>query len=641
MLQSDEAFTSKFRAAVHVDTRPQPTKMSHHCPFCRSAENQGVCDNDSLCSKISNLNPCDPCRRLAELDIQIIKARETVREMQREAQRLKSDMNCSHDHLIHRLPPEISSNIFQLCVSREPSVDARYTQVALSSVCQKWRQIAHTTPQLWTTVFLLLTQRNALSVPSWAQEWIDRSGQLPLSIGLFVKREGNRDYYINRDVIAVINKCSSRWRDLTYQGPPSSLTYLVGDSQGASQLQTLKLHISRYERASQFKLGDFRPTPTTLEISEVDLKSVIIEWNNITHVQAGGFTIDECWELFRIAPQMTHCVLLAFLTYQGPPSSLTYLVGDSQGASQLQTLKLHISRYERASQFKLGDFRPTPTTLEISEVDLKSVIIEWNNITHVQAGGFTIDECWELFRIAPQMTHCVLLAVRKPHDQVPMPHTPILHPTLQVLELDRVCHLFSDHVSLPSLQSYTCHVDGGHFETESLISLSLRSSCSLQTLVLSGVKFDVADLVKLSRVTPDLRHLDLALYYEYGADVNVMERIFHRFSNAFSITSTDSETNHAFFPQLQSMAFTGVMPLDYKLVLDIFGSPSDLQNLHRRPLRALTLSSTKSQQKNPIDKDTLSRMLLLIAQGIELKIQQEYYGIDILQQSIEFHARRE
>ncbi|KAF8956456.1 hypothetical protein BDZ97DRAFT_187768 [Flammula alnicola] len=516
--------------------------MSYHCPFCRSTETHGVYDNASLCSKNLNLNPCDPCKRLAELEIQIIKARETLLEMQREAQRLKSEMNYNHDHLIHRLPPEISSDIFQLCIPREM---AGFAPVTLSSVCQKWRQIAHATPQLWTTIVFSdgLQYHDELSVSRLVQEWIDRSGQLPLSIVLFVKlKDGS--CYVNQDVIAVINQCSSRWRDLIYEGSPYSLRYLVGDSQGASQLQNLKLHVG------------------------------VAHW-----------------------------------------------------------------------PFKLGDFKPAPTTLEIAGFDLKSVVIEWNNITHMQASPIYVDDCWELFRIAPRMTHCVLRGVleSKARNPFPRPNTPILHPTLQALELSirsDVFDLFHKNVSLPSLQSYTCDVHGDRLETESLISLFLRSSCSLQTLALSDVKLDVADLVKLSRVTPDLRHLGLASYYRYPG---ITESIFHRFSNASIITSTDSETNHALFPQLQSITYNGALPRprDWKLVPDIFGSPSDVHNTHRRPLRSLTLSSPLvSRQKNDliIDKDTLSRMLSLVARGIKLKIEQENPRVDVLQQSIEFHA---
>ncbi|KAF8971935.1 hypothetical protein BDZ97DRAFT_2071102 [Flammula alnicola] len=459
--------------------------MSHHCPFCGSMEKRGVYDNASFCSKISNLNPCDPCKRLAELDIQIIKARETLLEMRREARRLKSEMNFSHDHLIHQLPPEISSYIFQLCIPREMNRKARRAPVAL--------------------------------IPFGAG-WIDRSGRLPLSIGLFAKSHHDWAYTINPDVIGVINQCSSRWRDLTYCGPSSLLSYLVGDLQGAAQLQTLTLQV---------------------------------DWT------------------------------------------------------------------ESAGQFKLGDFKPTPTTLEIRGLGPKSVVIEWNNITHMQAGNISVDDCWELFRIAPRMTHCVLQGLLRAHDRFPTPHTLILHAMLQVLELsiDDVFHLFLNNISLPFLKSFTGNAHGRHLESESLISLFSRSSCSLQTLALTH-------------------------YYKSGPDV--MEHIFCRFSNAFIITSTNSETNQAFFPQLQSMTFKGAMPLDWTLVPDIFGSPSDVYNFRRRPLRSLTLRQVDRHPKDDpiiIDKDSLSRMLLLIKEGIKLKIKGIYPRIDILQQSIEFHVR--
>ncbi|KAF8961891.1 hypothetical protein BDZ97DRAFT_2027891 [Flammula alnicola] len=468
-------------------TRPQPTTMSHHCPFCGSMENQGVYDNDSLCSKFSNLNLCDPCKRLAELEIQIIKARESLLEMQREARRLKSEMNYSRHHLlIHQLPPKILSNIFQLCIPHEMSSNSRRAPFALSCVCQKWQQIAHTTPQLWTTIFFSLGHHSNLSESHWAQVWIDRSAQLPLSIGLVIKSSvaNSWDYTVNLDVIAVINRCSSRWQDLTYEGPSSSLSYLVGDSQGASQLQTLKL-------------------------------DVYVTWQ-----------------------------------YKG--------------------------------QFKLGDFKPTPTTLKITYIDLKSVVIEWNNITHVQGCCISLDDCWELFRITPRMTHCQLQDVLHLQDSFSRPHTPILHPTLQVLELSiasNAFHCFRDNVSLPSLQSfsYTSNrrdVRDDYLEIETAISLFVRSSCSLQMLALLCMKLDIADLVDLSRVMPGLHHLELAL--SSTGHAAAMERIFRGFSTdstASIVTDIDTETEQVIFPQLQSMKIEGTMPLDWKLVPDIFGSP--------------------------------------------------------------------
>ncbi|KAF8956451.1 hypothetical protein BDZ97DRAFT_1851594, partial [Flammula alnicola] len=55
----------------------------------------------------------------------------------------------------------------------------------------------------------------------------------------------------------------------------------------------------------------------------------------------------------------------------------------------------------------------------------------------MQARHISADDCWELFRIAPRMTHCQLEDVlnSKGLDPFPRPQIPILHPTLQVLEM--------------------------------------------------------------------------------------------------------------------------------------------------------------------------------------------------------------
>ncbi|KAF8961892.1 hypothetical protein BDZ97DRAFT_1827613 [Flammula alnicola] len=235
--------------------------------------------------------------------------------------------------------------------------------------------------------------------------------------------------------------------------------------------------------------------------------------------------------------------------------------------------------------------------LEISRLRLKSVVIEWNNLTHVKTIHLHIDECWELFRRAPRMTHCLLEDIRESqlHDQFPMPRTPILHPTLQVLELVpaityRLDKLFLDNTPQSRIAFF-------------------RSSCSLQKLSLLDVKLDDTDLVDLSRVTPELRHLKLELY-ECGADFT--KRMFRRFSETFNVSGHDAEIQQTFFPQLQSMAFQGTMPPDWK-------AP------YCDPMI--------------IDEDALRRMLLLVEQGTELRIEDMSTDKDVLQRSIEFYAR--
>ncbi|KAF8955454.1 hypothetical protein BDZ97DRAFT_290081 [Flammula alnicola] len=95
--------------------------------------------------------------------------------------------NASHEQLIHQMPPEILSAIFQSS-GMQDFIDQDFTfkssktllsaPLILSSVYQKWRHIAHATPRLWTSLPFYRRPRNVHLLPQLAQEWtrIGRSG---------------------------------------------------------------------------------------------------------------------------------------------------------------------------------------------------------------------------------------------------------------------------------------------------------------------------------------------------------------------------------------------------------------------------------------------------------------------------------
>ncbi|KAF8970167.1 hypothetical protein BDZ97DRAFT_1754169 [Flammula alnicola] len=448
--------------------------------------------------------------------------------------------------------PNASRNfreIFHLCIPEGfLDQDIAYvnpTPLILSSVCETWRRIAHATPQLWTSLPLHIGPRNAHLLPQLAQEWIDRSGQLPLSINLCVNTPDHLPDTLVHRLIAVVNEYSTRWTYLRFRGSSKFLSMIIGSSQGAPQLQTLKLHS-----------------------------------------REGGI-------------------------------------------------------------FKLGDFKPTPTKVEMTYLLLGSVNIEWNNLTHVKAGNLSIGECLELLRRAPQMTHCMLWNVRGRRTHAPIYDNPILHTSLQHLELD-ACSFSSDfleNVSLPSLKSYSSHLETSQLPTEGLVSFLFRSSCSLETLCLMWVRATGTDLDHLFRATPALSYLKLILSPE--CDLDVAENFLLRFSQPAIPSSTSMEPGESFLPRLQSIIFRAKKRFDWKLVLDVFGPSDDIDIPHRRPLRSGTflLFPDRSQPgKYPmiIDKDTLQKILLLVDMGIKLQIQDMSQFNDqdlcIIQRSIKFHG---
>ena len=100
---------------------------------------------------------------------------------------------------VHRLPPEILTQIFELCAGEEPllSPDRNPAIVSLTQVCGRWRQTALSVPQLWCCVSLVLGIEWFMNVggtiPSWrklnhlgfmAELFTERSKTAPLSLVL-------------------------------------------------------------------------------------------------------------------------------------------------------------------------------------------------------------------------------------------------------------------------------------------------------------------------------------------------------------------------------------------------------------------------------------------------------------------------
>lgn len=121
-----------------------------------------------------------------------------VQELEHELRVLKANINEDHD-LLRQLPLEIIDLIFTLCLPPCPTLD-NYDKPAswcnegtvyqlnfiqhfrLGSICRLWRTILYSDPRYWNVFYLSLTTTSRPSCVAVFEEWIGRSGDLPLSI---------------------------------------------------------------------------------------------------------------------------------------------------------------------------------------------------------------------------------------------------------------------------------------------------------------------------------------------------------------------------------------------------------------------------------------------------------------------------
>ncbi|CAA7270684.1 unnamed protein product [Cyclocybe aegerita] len=133
---------------------------------------------------------CFPCQRFRNLDSQLEKAKQLVARLAFEKEATKSAINAAHDPITGRLPIELTTRIFALAMSGWnylPSfMDSKRNTVRppllFGAICRRWREIAWLTPSLWTEVDICLSPGNAMHRGTLLDEWIRRSGQLPLLI---------------------------------------------------------------------------------------------------------------------------------------------------------------------------------------------------------------------------------------------------------------------------------------------------------------------------------------------------------------------------------------------------------------------------------------------------------------------------
>lgn len=262
--------------------------------------------------------------RLKNLQTQIQKAQNVLITLISHHQIVLAEVDSVHKAFVHKLTAETMSAIFQFCMPIMPekgcrslSAAERSAPLVLGSVCKRWRQTAWSTPRLWSLIVICLDSPKLPRNLSIVKDWLKRSGDLPLSIGVygayrkFRSRSGSATLSILFNIIDVFNQYSSRWYHLDLSIPAVCFSRFHGSADAVPPLCVLRLYASdRTANAHiRFCVQNGKPSPEkVMLISRTSLNSVDIQWNNVTQVDV-DFQIDDCFELLKQAYKLKHCRL--------------------------------------------------------------------------------------------------------------------------------------------------------------------------------------------------------------------------------------------------------------------------------------------------------------------------------------------
>ncbi|KAJ6561605.1 hypothetical protein B0H19DRAFT_1142190 [Mycena capillaripes] len=152
----------------------------------------------------------------------------SLTDLGNQCERLRESID-AHQALVslaRRLPEDVIREIFLACLPRSgnPVMSAREAPLLLGQVCARWRKILLRTPQLWTSVHVVVPNSARLQQMSVAVEtWLTRSSVLPLSITLAVSAACESGSDNVATMIDVLASFSSRWKHVKLTLSPRTI----------------------------------------------------------------------------------------------------------------------------------------------------------------------------------------------------------------------------------------------------------------------------------------------------------------------------------------------------------------------------------------------------------------------------------
>ncbi|KAH9478363.1 hypothetical protein JR316_0008817 [Psilocybe cubensis] len=315
--------------------------------------------NDSTINELRKLLS-EPSKQLEDIKLEIKRL---------EAKQLEIEEYVRSFHRIlapiRRVPYDILRTIFEHCLPthRNPTMSGNEAPMLLTHVCRTWRSIAHQSPRLWAHIYVpfrnvtkgydnnegfddpLIPQQQMVSVLQnrcyAVQEWLSRSGDLPLSISVMYEQgspfvrfvTGNTNSSSIDNLVKMLLRTlllfSPRWRSLEIVLPDN----IHRDFEDMLSTHTLPLLLRlRLSIISQRLLNaPFRPSPSKNLLRAPNLKYLSLEGPkhnitqlispthtsqsltggniSITHVSLSRCGLDTCIVLFKGYPTLIQCDL--------------------------------------------------------------------------------------------------------------------------------------------------------------------------------------------------------------------------------------------------------------------------------------------------------------------------------------------
>ena len=286
--------------------------------------------NSNLCThtETHSVPNCAVCSKLKALDGNIAETRRAMEDAFEQRSVYLQVVNRACDP-IQRLPAEVASSIFVLCLSCLPSLDMvdvtletvqnnialQAMQFLLGSVCRHWRKVVWSTPDLWNILWLQISDRTTVTHSQMVADWLRRSGQLPLYISVFSPRSSTpalkpARVSTHNDIIDTLCHYTDRMKVLHLSLPSPLLARFTNNrnlfASSNRILEQLFIELRQSDLCPllfPFDLGG-DPCLTHLSIRRINRRAINIRWDNLTFLEAPGLFNYDALAILQLAPKL-------------------------------------------------------------------------------------------------------------------------------------------------------------------------------------------------------------------------------------------------------------------------------------------------------------------------------------------------
>lgn len=296
-----------------------------------SSRNYGISEKPTGVGSTSHsqIETKDQSHQLSDLQSETAYVQTLLHSLVQSQYHLKRELNARSAPIL-QLPPELLSEIFIIYASGSvwsEWIRRHRSPLILGKVCNSWRELAWSIPKLWSSIWLELWRNKD---PALVDQWLVRSGKLPLSICASLHSSTSLAVVAVLDVVA---RHAERWFRVIFNIPLSCYDVFECVKGRLHSLEYISLQVEETEE----ERDTLEMFGIAAQLHTVRLKGYfpfLLPTAQLKTLCIDNDYVDECLDILRLSPLVNCEFKVVRHSLGGMPPNVF--------AAELESLKISI-----------------------------------------------------------------------------------------------------------------------------------------------------------------------------------------------------------------------------------------------------------------------------------------------------------